>query len=103
MFNIETPRIIHPANGDIRVKGMFQASEYVRIGKFKLLHEKTEWEVSTDKNFVKNVIKASSEKVLKAVNVDLSEYKKTKMYVRVRYGSTGTWSDWSAPVLFTTI
>ena len=52
---IETPKITSPVKqgGAIRfVKGPFQASEYVRVGRFKLTHEYSEWQLSNDAKFI---------------------------------------------------
>lgn len=100
--HIEKPKVISPANGDIRVTGPFLSSDYVRVGKFKLTHEDTEWELSDTSDFKKVVLSGKSEKVLKAWTPDLSKLSKTRLYVRVRYGANGIWSEWSVPVVFTT-
>ena len=46
---IETPKITSPGiTGPTYLLGPFQASEYVRVGRFKLTHEYSEWQLSND-------------------------------------------------------
>ena len=72
---IETPKITSPVNGAIRFVGPFQASEYVRVGRFKLTHEYSEWQLSNDAKFINVFQTGQSEKVLKAWVPDLSIYR----------------------------
>jgi hypothetical protein len=100
--HIEQRSIISPASGAIRLTRRILESDYVRCGNFKLTHEDSEWQLSEDDKFNNIVLFGKSEKVLKAWTPDTSKFVKKRLYVRVRYGANGIWSEWSKPVVFTT-
>lgn len=102
---IKIPTVVRPHKGSIQFNTYFMGSEYITIGRFKLLHEKSHWQLSLDPLFDTLLDEYMGGRHLRSWSpkVDYSKYPKTKIYVRVKYGVNTIWSGWSEPNHVTTI
>lgn len=103
MNPIFTPRITSPTNSSIRATVPFLSSAYERDKKFHLTHERSEWQLATDKEFNNIILEEETTRVTRAWTPDMSSIRKQRVYIRVRYVANTIKSEWSDPVVFTTI
>lgn len=103
-INIQTPTLVKPLIGSIQFDSFFQADPYKVLNGFRLVHDKSHWQVALDPEFKQIIDECKGSRQLKSwsPDIDYSKYSKTKIYVRVKYGANLEWSDWSKPHNVTT-